>query len=141
LHPFFKSPGDAGDGDGRKLPGHAVLDLRINFGQDALDVQPARAFGVGLAAAEGEHRVLRLDGAEDIGPEDVRPLSRAAFDHHLEPRNSLFLDTVSRPDFLKTRMSPFPPFYSFFLALFLACPLFLAGTPGDPVGWAPPTDQ
>ena len=69
-HPAPDLPGDAGDGDARELPGHAVLDLVVDLGQDALDVQAARAFGVGLAAVEGEELVLGLDGAEDVQERD-----------------------------------------------------------------------
>src|SRR3954462_5220229 len=65
-HPVADLAGDAGDRDARELPRHPVPDLVVDLGQDALDVLPARALGVGLAAVQREDLVLRLDGPEDV---------------------------------------------------------------------------
>src|SRR5215475_7366568 len=70
FHSLNDPAADAGDGDSRELPGHAVLDLVVDLGQDALDVLPARAFGIRFAAVEGKKLVLGLDGAEDVEERD-----------------------------------------------------------------------
>ena len=68
-----------------ELRRHPLLDFVVDFRQNALDVQAARAFGVGLAAVQRENLVLRFYGAEDIEQCDLFGVAATATSRRRHP--------------------------------------------------------